>query len=97
MKHDKPDLGSNFWSPKLSVCALTALLGLTPEVSRADESGDPADAGLVYGRGLLSHHHIGVGRRSRGERPFLMSFCLIQSAVTFRHGRRAHRRVTVPD
>jgi hypothetical protein len=34
-----PDLGSNLWSPKLSVCVLAALLALSPEVSRADESG----------------------------------------------------------
>ena len=39
MKHDRPDLGSNFWSPKLSVFMLAALLALSPEVSRADEGG----------------------------------------------------------
>ena len=39
MKHDTSDLGSNFWSPKLSVFMLAALLALSPEVSRADESG----------------------------------------------------------
>ena len=26
VKHDKPDLGSNFWPPKLSVCVLAELL-----------------------------------------------------------------------
>jgi hypothetical protein len=34
-----PYLGSNLWSPRLSVCVLAALFALSPEVSRADESG----------------------------------------------------------
>ena len=40
MQHDVPDLESNLWSTKLGVCVLAALLlGLSPGVSRADESG----------------------------------------------------------
>ena len=39
VKHDTPDLGSSFWSPKFSVCMLAMLLALSPEVSRVDESG----------------------------------------------------------
>jgi hypothetical protein len=39
VKHDRPDLGSKFWTSKLSVCVLAVLLALSPDVSRADDSG----------------------------------------------------------
>jgi hypothetical protein len=39
VQHDMTDLGANLWSPKFSVCVLAALLALSPDVSRADESG----------------------------------------------------------
>jgi len=39
VQHDDSDRKSNGWSVKLGVCALASLLSLSPDVSRADESG----------------------------------------------------------
>jgi hypothetical protein len=39
VQNNVPDRGIHLWSLKLSVCALASLLALSPESSRADESG----------------------------------------------------------
>jgi hypothetical protein len=39
VQHDNSDRKSNIWPLKLGICALTSLISLSPDVSRADESG----------------------------------------------------------
>src|SRR5438105_2809594 len=75
VQQDLSDLKYNLRFLRLGAYALGALLALSPEISRADESGasfwlpgqvDSLPA--VAGGGLLSHHRIGFRRRGRGKR-----------------------------